>query len=199
MSLPPYKRHTWSEYLDREAATGRKHELVHGQLTAMTGGTVAHALLVAAVAGELRNLVRGSGCRVHSSEQRLTPRDKERAYYPDFSVTCGPIPLHPHDPHGICDARLVGEVHSANSIRFDRGHKLYEYQELPSCQHVVFVFPQAVRVDVFAKQPAGEWVLTSYGPGDLVPLANDRQLSVDALYDGIPLDPGGQRWIDSGT
>ncbi len=142
MSLPAERLYSWTEYIELELESNRKHEYFEGQLTAMTGGSIAHSLVGSALARELWRICAGTGCRVHSSDQRLVLPDKPRAYYPDVSVTCGPLVVHPEDPHAISDATLVGEVHSPRTIVLDRQHKLYEYQSLPSCRFVLFAFPR---------------------------------------------------------
>ncbi len=54
-----------------------------------------------------------------------------------------------------------------------------------------------MRIDRFARQPDDTWELTTFGAGEQVPLMADRLLSVDDVYDAIPLDPRGVAWRDS--
>ena len=187
MRLPARKLLAYAEFLALERELGRKCELVDGVVTAMTGGTIAHALLVSNVIRALGNALEGTPCRVHSSEQRLRI-GRDRAYYPDAAVTCGPIPVDPDDPHAICDAQLVVEVLSPTTARYDRTAKTVDYQSLPSCLAVVLVNPDRVCIERWRKEGGGDWGLTLHGPDDRMPLLHERALSVKSVYDGVPLD-----------
>lgn len=187
MSVPAQKLLGYDEYLALEQELGHKCEYVDGVVTAMTGGTIAHALLVAAVAAELRSALKGTPCRVHSSEQRVRVA-KGRAYYPDAVVTCGPIPVDPDDPHAILDARIVVEVLSRTTARYDRIAKATDYRALPSCTAVMLVSADRVCIERWRKDEAGVWGMTIHGPPDRVPLPHGKWMPVNDVYEGIPLD-----------
>jgi len=193
MSLAAHRLLTYDEYLDLEQETRIKHEYVEGIATAMTGGSITHALLVAAVAAEFRNALKGSSCRVHSSEQRLLLGDDlhRRAYYPDLSVTCGPIPVHPDDRHAISEARYLVEVLSPNTTRYDTVHKANEYRKIPSLKAFWCVSAREIHIFGWRRKGQGEWVPTFHGPQNYLPLGDDRRVEVRDIYDGIPLDSHG--------
>jgi hypothetical protein len=75
MSQPAVRLFSYAESLDIDRASPLKHAYIDGIGTAMGGGSMAHSLPGAAVVGELRDLLTGSGCRVHASDQpfRILP------------------------------------------------------------------------------------------------------------------------------
>lgn len=62
---------TAAEYLAWERAQPVKHELFHGEVFAMAGGTPRHNALGVSMGAELRAALRSRGCAVLSSDQRL--------------------------------------------------------------------------------------------------------------------------------
>jgi Uma2 family endonuclease len=74
---------TYSEYLAYEQASPKKHEFVNGQAYAMAGASEDHNLLVGGLFSRIWNHLRGSNCRVFSSDMKLTIASANNAtYYP---------------------------------------------------------------------------------------------------------------------
>ena len=189
MAEPVLRLLSYAEYLEIEASSEDKHEFIDGVVYAMGGGSIAHALLGAAVGRALGNLYKGSTCRTHSSDQRIRIPDSGRAFYPDAVVTCGPIPVAPEDPHAIDDALVVVEVLSPTTERADRTLKLSEYRTLASIQCVLFVHADRAVIHRWYREESAGWGMTVHGPQDRVPLPGELWLSVAEVYEGIPLDP----------
>ena len=53
-------------YFDLEKQTDTRHEYIDGYVYAMVGGSFNHGTLVGAIAGEIRNHLKGKPCRVFS-------------------------------------------------------------------------------------------------------------------------------------
>jgi len=64
-------RSTEAEYLALESASETKHEFVNGSIVAMAGARPPHNALAVNVSAALLGLVRGRGCVVLSSDQRV--------------------------------------------------------------------------------------------------------------------------------
>ncbi|NOY26039.1 MAG: Uma2 family endonuclease [Oligoflexia bacterium] len=138
----------------------------------------------------LHGLVRGKPCRVHSSDQRVRIGSSGRAYYPDASVTCGPIQTDPDDPDAIIDAVLVVEVLSPSTERYDSIFKLADYRTMPGMRAVMFIRSDRVEVQRWRKDDAGEWGMTVHGRGQRIPLPGlDAWLLVDELYADVGMLP----------
>ena len=79
---------TVEEYFAFDEATEIRYEYIDGEIIPVTGGTLYHGIIMANASGELWQLLKGSDCRVISSDMRnrVSPT---RYVYPDFSVVCG--------------------------------------------------------------------------------------------------------------
>ena len=87
-SDPVKRRWTVEEYLAYEVETGIKHEYIDGEIYAMSGGSGDHALIMMNCGAELNLQLRGSQCRVYSSDLKVKI-SATKYVYPDLSVVCG--------------------------------------------------------------------------------------------------------------
>lgn len=55
---------TSQEYLEWEEQQPIKYEYIHGEVFAMTGGTLPHTSIALNLASTLKNHLRGAGCKV---------------------------------------------------------------------------------------------------------------------------------------
>ncbi|MEO6603571.1 MAG: Uma2 family endonuclease, partial [Polyangiaceae bacterium] len=67
----PYHSYTFREYLELEEFANVKHEYFNGEIYAMAGGTPEHAALAMAIGSAFIAGLRGSTCRVFSSDLRV--------------------------------------------------------------------------------------------------------------------------------
>ena len=70
MSSNPAAKLTDEQYLAIERAAEFRSEFVNGEMFAMSGGTLRHALLQSNVFGELYGQLRGRGCTAFTSDMR---------------------------------------------------------------------------------------------------------------------------------
>ncbi len=75
------------EYLQLDRNSENRYEYIDGYVTMMSGGTLDHATIGANVISILRGLLRGSPCRVFTSDARVR-LSEERYVYPDATVSC---------------------------------------------------------------------------------------------------------------
>ena len=134
------------DFLALEHASRHKHEYLDGVIYAvqgralqvMAGGSAAHADLIRNMGFALHTRLKGSPCSVKMTEMRLRVNAASAVFYPDVLVHCQPTP-DPAATLELTDARLVVEVLSPSTERFDRGDKLAAYQQLPGLQHIVML------------------------------------------------------------
>lgn len=81
--------YTFSDYIALEEASNTKHEFLDGEIFAMAGGTPTHAELSVTVGSLLWQQLRGTSCRVFSSDLRVRVLATGLAAYPDVTVVCG--------------------------------------------------------------------------------------------------------------
>jgi Uma2 family endonuclease len=174
------------EYLAMEAAATEKHILWDGEVfsvEAMSGGTFDHNTICANVITGLGVALRGSRCRVVTSDQKVWVPRKEGFVYPDATVVCGRIEAYPGTTDVLNNPSLIVEVLSEGTERFDRGEKFEGYRTIESLQDFVMVSSQRRLVELYTRGDGGAWVLREYGEGTELRLSGpDIAISVDSLY-----------------
>lgn len=184
-NVPTY---TYAEYRSFEDANPAKHEYVDGQILAMAGGTPAHARLQGSVLFALERALEGTPCQPFPSDLRVKIRATSMATYPDATVVCGPIETDPDDPHAVVNPTVLVEVLSDRTEAYDRGEKFEHYRQIPSLREFVLVSHRERRIDVWGRDPQGEWHQRQGGRGEVVNLsAIGVDLAVDEIYDRSPL------------
>lgn len=146
-SLP---RMSVSEYLVFERESEIRHELVDGYLYSMTGASDRHEEIAANLLAALHQHLKGSGCRVYGSNLKIRVGDD--FLYPDLFVRCA---AERGDSYFKTDPKLVIEVLSPNTQRYDRGDKRLAYQSLPSLEEYVLVSQDEPSIEIYRHAKAG--------------------------------------------
>ena len=120
-----------ADYLVAERDAEVRHEYVDGVLFAMTGASRAHNLLATSLSSALHIHLRGSGCRVFSSDMKVRLAEGRRYYYPDVFVSRGDARDEPDD-HTETRPVLVVEILSPSTFATDQREKRIAYQTIPS-------------------------------------------------------------------
>ena len=177
-------RYTFAEYLEIERRSREvRHEYVAGEIFAMAGGSVEHSALATALIGLLFVHLRGGSCRPHGSDLQLSIRAAEVATYADAVVVCDPVERDPESPAHVTNPRIVAEVLSPTTERYDREQKRLYCQQLDSLREYVLVAQDRRCVEVWRREGEG-WVHAAYEAGAEAPLPSiDYRLDVDELYD----------------
>lgn len=173
-----------AEYLTWEREQEAKHEYHLGEVFAMAGGSPRHNFLSAAVAAELRSALRGRGCHVLSSDQRISTQQGQHYVYADAVAACGGFRLEEGTTDVLANPQVVVEVLSPSTEAYDRGAKWAAYQSVPSLTDYLLVAQGAVRVEHFRREADGSWRYRVVDKGELLELAGGATLAVDAVYTG---------------
>lgn len=181
---------TYDEYLAIERATDQKHEWIDGVVYAMAGGSLAHNRLSAQVIVELARLIGDRPCGVYTSDQKTRSARGRLAAYPDVTVVCGEPVVHDEDPNAITNPVVLVEVLSDSTEVVDRTTKFQRYRRLPSLKDYVLVSQHERSIEVYSRDPEGNWVLREASAGGRVPLsAFGASIEVDRVYRGVVLEP----------
>ena len=178
-------RMTAAEYLAWEREQLEKHEFYDGEVFATAGGSLRHNALAAAVTIELGAALRGKGCRVLTSDQRISIRADRQFVYPDVSVVCGPLQVRPGTTDVLTNPSVIVEVLSKSTEAYDRGLKWESYRELPSVTDYVLVSQSAPRLEHFRREADGEWHYSVVQAGGRAVLSSGAVLAVDTLFAGV--------------
>jgi len=145
---------TVDEFFAWQESQPERYELVDGQpLRMMAGAKNVHDDIVVNPVGELREQVRGSGCRLFTGDGSVETRPGQ-IRRPDVGVDCGS-----RDPDGTKAAlpKLVVEVLSPSTRDFDTFKKLEEYKETRGLEHIVLVEPNEPLAFLWSRDGANGW------------------------------------------
>ena len=175
--------YTFADYLALEEVSNVKHEFLDGEIYAMAGGTPTHAELAMTVGVLLHPQLRGRPCRIFSSDLRVRVRATGLATYPDVTVVCGELDLDPENRDTVTNPRVVAEVLSDSTEKYDRGVKLEHYRQIPALGAVVLVWQREQRIEVWERQPDQTWTARASGTGETAKIAAiDCTLAIDDVY-----------------
>lgn len=142
-------RWTFEAVESLERLSGERFELIDGQIYAMAGGTPEHAGVIAEVIGQLHVQLKGSSCRVYSSDLKAAVRDDESFRYPDLSVVCGSVETD--DRGRITNPTVLFEVTSPSTRSVDIETKAEEYLNIESLQGYIVIDLQERQVVTFER------------------------------------------------
>jgi Uma2 family endonuclease len=176
-------RMTPEEYLAFERSSELKHEYADGEIFAMSGGTWEHSLVGQNIARELGNALLERPCAVHGSDMRVKAIATERYFYPDVSVVCGQPYFEDETRDTLLNPKVIVEVLSESTERYDRGDKFASYRTIDSLQDYVMASQTAPLIEHFSRQADGTWVFRALGPGERLVLPSlGCEIPVDRAY-----------------
>ncbi len=171
----------YPNYLESEQLSPIKHELIDGELFAMTGGSVRHDLIKNNFIAELSQHLKQSPCLVLGSDANLKVRSRrsENGYYPDVMICCDPT-----DYHELYREKpmIIVEVVSNSSRLTDKTLKKADYFTLPSLQEYVVVEQERKEITIYRRLDDG-WEEEICTQGDAVRLTSIAfTCAIEELY-----------------
>jgi Uma2 family endonuclease len=164
---------TPEEYLELEEKGNVKHEYINGEIYTMAGASDSHVTIALNIASELRNHLRGKGCRVFISDMKVRINQRNCYYYPDILVTCES--KDQETPNYKQYPQVIIEVLSPSTEAFDRGDKFADYQTLETLEEYILINSKKPRVECFRRGENNSWILTIYTP------ENNHQFEIKTL------------------
>ena len=172
-----------------------RSEYIKGEIIAMSGASREHNLITGNIFGELRNLLKGSGCETYANEMRVSAPVTSSYFYPDVVVVCEE-PRFEDDVFDILlNPIIVVEVLSPSTEAYDRGEKFSHYRHLASLQEYVLVSQDKVLVERYrrpqkhetAPVTAQDWIFTAFQAlEDILPLtAIQCELPLQEIYERV--------------
>jgi Uma2 family endonuclease len=180
---------TVQEYIQHEIDTGQKYEYHDGDIYALAGGTIKHALLIGNIYSELRNALRkaGADCKPITGEAKLHIASNNKYLYPDSMVVCGVIESPAAYEEAITNPILVVEVLSKSTKDYDRGDKFFFYRQIHSLQEYVLIDQDRYVVETYYKNPGSDlWRISRYeGLDEVLQL---QSISIDIKMSDLYFD-----------
>jgi len=160
MSAQPQARLTPEQYLEIERASETRSEFFNGRMYAMSGGSYNHVRIIGNLAFELRNAMKQRPCEVVTSDLRVRVSPCGLYTYPDVTVVCGEPEFADDQKDTLLNPVFIAEVLSPSTEAYDRGFKSAQYRKLESLQEYALISQAEPRVEVFRRQPGGDWLLS---------------------------------------
>jgi len=177
---------TLTEFLDWDDGTDTRYELLDGEVVAMAPPLPAHAII-------LPNLVRALGASVRPPCVMLSgagagvarPERPERYFQPDLLVTCAPIAS---GSRYIEQPRLMVEVLSPSTRRYDRDVKLDGYRSISTVEEILLVWSEERRAQLW-RRDGERWIVEDLiGEAELRLASLESSIGLGAIYQNVPLE-----------
>ena len=184
------QRFSPEEYLALERRAEYKHELIDGQIVAMTGASESHNLMVMNVGASLHSQLRSTPCKVFPSDMRVQV-DQARFYtYPDLVVVCDEAKYGDGELDTLLNPTLIIEILSPSTEAYDRGEKFRRYRSVGSLQEYVLITQDRPHVERYVRQSKGDWLLSEFeGLGAEVELRSiGCRLRLNEVYERVKLE-----------
>ncbi len=167
------------EYLEIELSSPVKHEFIAGEIFAKTGTSDSHNTICLNLAFILREHLRQTPCRVFMSDLKLKVEAADAFFYPDLMVSCETAP----DSHYREQPKLIVEVLSDSTAKYDQDGKRRMYQTLASLQEYVLVGQSLMDVRVYRRSGDG-WAMSIYTDGMKIPLQSlALEVAIERIYE----------------
>lgn len=150
------------EYLRREREAEVRHEYDNGRIYAMAGESPNHSRVSVNVAGEVRARLKGKPCEPFSSNMKVCVNVAGKFYYPDLSVVCGEAIYHDKERDALLNPKVIIEVLSPSTEKYDRSVKFLAYQQIESLTDFLLISQDKPLVEHFERQSSGQWLYTAH-------------------------------------
>ena len=160
MSSAAKAKITVQEYLAMERVSEIKHEFYDGDIFDMTGGTPAHSLIASNIIREAGNALKSRPCVVFNSDLRVKVNPSGLYTYPDVTIVCGQQQFDDDQRDTLVNPTVIVEVLSKSTAIYDRGAKSKQFRKIESLQALILVEQDSPVVEVYRRQPEGNWLLT---------------------------------------
>lgn len=179
---------TPEEYFAWEEQQLEKHELIDGEVYAMSGGSVNHSRIAIRFTTMFDTHLDASSCITGNSDLKVNIVGSNNYTYPDASVTCDE--RDKTTTQYITYPCLIVEVLSASTEAYDRGGKFRMYRQNPALIDYLLVSSTSIEIDLYHKNDAGEWLIINYKAGDTIELKSiNLNFPIEQVYRGLTLEP----------
>jgi len=173
---PPWTTDRFLAWEDRQEG---KHEFDGRKVIPMTGGSVAHQMIVFNLLVVLRRLLSGQPTW---PVQEMRLRIGNRVRYPDVVVSSTPLD---QTVRTLTDAVAIFEVLSDDTAVTDRVNKVIDYAEVPSARCYVLLEQTSMAAAMFRREPGGPWIASAHPGGALMLPGLEVPLPLAELYQGL--------------
>jgi Uma2 family endonuclease len=163
-----------------------RYELIDGVVYDMTGSTPEHSVIASNIEALMREqLGRGGPCRTHRDQYVAIPGLPP--VVPDVVLTCDRADWDKDKrlkPFKIQSPRIVVEVLSPSTERYDRTEKFARYMRCPTLEVYILVSQDEQYIEVYRRSRG--WKQERFSVGQTIKLEQaDLELPVGEVYEGV--------------
>lgn len=192
-ALPKAKLiYTPEEYLEFERSSDERHEFWDGYLFQMAGESLSHSRICVNLTRETSFGLLGKSCEALSPNMKVRTSTASLFSYPDLTIVCGEPQFHDRKKDVVINPRMIFEVLSPSTERYDRGKKFQRYKlGNETLADYILIAQETVLVEHFHKDRNGKWIYENYSElNDVLRLAEiEIEISLEKLYDRVKLQP----------
>lgn len=159
MTALPKHKYSLEEYFKIERESEEKFEYWDGSVWSMAGASPEHEQIVVNAGAHLRELLRGRGCFVFSSNLKVKVPVYAPYRYPDLTAFCG---QGVYETAGkmklLTNPQMLVEILSPSTEAFDRGDKFTYYKSIESFTEYIIIAVNRPHVTQFIKSSEREWI-----------------------------------------
>lgn len=179
MAANPITKISPEEYLELERAAEFRSEYFYGEIVAMAGGSPRHAIISGNIFGNLFMALQGSECAPFNSDLRVQV-SSQMYVYPDVTIVCGKLLLADKRQDNLLNPKVIFEVLSPSTEKYDRVVKFRHYREIESLTDYILVDQDQMRIEQYTRGDVHTWTLHDYQ------LATDI-LAIPSINVSLPL------------
>jgi Uma2 family endonuclease len=182
------------QYLLEERAAIRektgKHELINGEIIAMSGASVNHNIIAMNLYLLLGMMRKEKNICVFSSDMRVHNPLTNSFCYPDVSVVNGAPLLTDDNKDVLLNPVLLIEVLSESTEQYDRGDKLKIYRSIPTVREYMLIAQNTCNIESYFKTDSGIWIYSYItNPNETVNFQSiGLQITASQVYEGVELN-----------
>lgn len=143
-----------SEYIQAEEVAQIRHEYLAGRVYAMAGASDNHSAICVRLIALLDQRLYGTSCAPRNNDLRIRIEEMDTDLYPDALIFCGLPEFENEKKLVLLNPKVIFEILSPSTEKFDQGEKFDLYAKLPSLTDYVVIAQDRVRVRHFRRQGA---------------------------------------------
>jgi Uma2 family endonuclease len=157
-----------------------RYEYIDGVIYPVAAAGGIHEYLCNNLGRLLGNALLEGPCIAYGSNRQVRVAES-KCVCPDLVVSCDPGDL---SPELVCHSpKLVIEVLSPTTERFDRHQKSAWYRRVPSIREIVLVDTEEQAIEMLRRAENGFWMYLYFGPGSVVEFESlGLRIPIDEVY-----------------
>ncbi|MCB1822627.1 MAG: Uma2 family endonuclease [Candidatus Competibacteraceae bacterium] len=157
MSRPAEQFITAADYLALERQAESKSEYLNGCIYTMSGASRNHNRITINLGAMLHTQLRGKSCEPFVNDMRVKVSPTGLYTYPDVVVACDEPRFEDEQLDTLLNPKVIIEVLSESTEKYDRGAKFAHYQKLDSLADYLLIAQNQPCIEHFQRQADGSW------------------------------------------